>query len=143
MTIPVDRDHPYHSITAEDAELHKYDKFARPKEPRSTKRGVSTRGPRVKTMGGSRDGGRDARGRDNTPASNRTRSQDMGRSQGAVAGGPSRRKSSEQQSERSEGGAVTQRRRSISGKVKKIKLRSPSSQTTKFGKRSRPKSKRR
>jgi ATP-dependent RNA helicase RhlE len=143
MTIPVDRDHPYHSIHAEDEELRKYDRFARPKEPRSAKRGVSTRGPRVKTMGGARVDGRDARGRDDKPASNRTRSQDMGRSQGAVAGGPTRRKSSDQQSERAEGGSVTQRRRSISGKVKKIKLRSPSTPSTKFGKRSRPKSKRR
>jgi ATP-dependent RNA helicase RhlE len=79
----------------------------------------------------------------NSAKTKRPRSAKQGRSQGSSAGASTRRKSSEQPGDRNEGGAVTQRRRSISGKVKKIKPRSPSSPPKTFGKRSRPKSKRR
>jgi ATP-dependent RNA helicase RhlE len=104
MAVPVDREHPFHSVNAEDEELRALSNSAKSKGPRSGKRG---------------------------------------RSPEASAGSSSRRNTSEPSSERNESGAATQRRRSISGKVKKIKPRSPSNHSNSFGKRSSPKSKRR
>jgi len=103
MAIPVDREHPFHSVNAEDDELRAFSNSAKSKRPRSAKRGRSPE----------------------------------------ASAGSSSRKTSEPSSERNESGGATQRRRSISGKVKKIKPRSPSNQSRSFGKRSSPKSKRR
>jgi len=104
MAIPVDRDHPFHSVEAEDHELRAFSGDSKTKQARGGKRR---------------------------------------RSPGANAGGSPRKNPSGQGSERSEGGTATTRRRSISGKVKKVKPRSTSNPPKSFGKRSRPKSKRR
>jgi ATP-dependent RNA helicase RhlE len=124
MPIPVDRNHPFHSVDAEDAELQNYGRGAKTKSSRGTQRGAAPRGRRVKSRSG------------DTPEGAQTPSQ------ATRAAGPSRRRTSEQPSERSDGAAVTKRRRSISGKTKKIKLRSTSGTSQSFGKRPRPKSKR-
>ncbi len=138
MTIPVDRDHPFHSINAEDAELRKYDNSAKPKGGRGTKRGTSSRGQRTKSAKATRSDGGASRS-----DSKRSTSPEMGRPQSARAGNGATKRSSEQSSERSEGGAATTRRRTISGKVKKVKSGAATNRSKSFGKRSRPKSKRR
>lgn len=101
MPIPIDRDHPFHSIDAADDELNQYSSMVKTKRPRTTKRGNG-----------------------NTEKS-------------------SRHKSTESTKDRADSGAATQRRRSISGKVRKIKPRSPSHAKKSFSNRSRPKSKKR
>jgi ATP-dependent RNA helicase RhlE len=106
MAIPIDRDHPFHSVDAADDELNQYNNLTKSKKPRSAKRG-------------------------------------RGSGSGATPGTSSRKKSPESTKDRTDDGAVTQRRRSISGKVRKIKPRSPSHANKSFGKRSRPKSKKR
>jgi len=89
MAIPIDRDHPFHSVDAADDELNQYNNLTKSKKPRSAKRG-------------------------------------RGSGSGATPGTSSRKKSPESTKDRTDDGAVTQRRRSISGKVRKIKPRSPS-----------------
>ena len=112
MAIPIDRDHPFHSVDAADDELNQYSNLSK----------------------------------SNRPQSQRARSAKRGRGSGSTgsnAGTPSRKKSPEPTKDRTDDGAVTQRRRSISGKVRKIKPRPPSHGNKSFGKRSRPKSKKR
>jgi ATP-dependent RNA helicase RhlE len=110
MSIPIDREHPFHSVDAEDEELRAFSNLERKKKS---------------TRGGKR-----------------------GRSRDSGTGKSPRKETSGQTSQSSDGGSVTKRRRSISGKVRKVKPRSPShssksSSSRSFGKRSRPKSKRR
>jgi ATP-dependent RNA helicase RhlE len=84
------------------------------------------------------------RGYGNSGNTKRPRGTKRGRSPRAASGSaPRPASSSEQSNGRTGSGETVQRRRSISGKVKKIKPRSPSHGPKTFGKRSSPKSKRR
>jgi ATP-dependent RNA helicase RhlE len=121
MNIPIDRDHPFHSSDAEDEELRHYRTPSRKKSSRPNHRGSkSTKhsAPKSKTANSKSDKPRsESRGQKSTPESVRD-----------TAGEPK---------------SGTQRRRSISGKVRKVKPRSTSGTSRGFPKRSRPKSKRR
>ena len=116
MAIPVDRDHPFHSTDAEDVELHAFRNTANTKRSGSGKR---------------------ARGGKGTRSSKRIAAPGDGSAK------PPRKNPAGPVGERADGGSVTKRRRSISGKVTKVKPRPTSSPSRSFGKRSRPKTKRR
>ncbi len=124
MNIPIDRDHPFHSTDAEDEELRHYRIPSRKKSSRPSRRGATSTKHSAPKSGAanSKSGkpgksGSESRGQKPTP-------------EGA------RESAGEQKS-------GTQRRRSISGKVRKVKPRSSSGPARGFPKRSRPKSKRR